>query len=102
MRDERQPDLFSGEAFDWRAFWPKPKPDLGSAPLTGLPCGFTVYLWKWGRRDAPKNNCIHAGRAYRVNHVPLSLCRFHAAQLARHAELDVVPDPDAITASADH
>jgi hypothetical protein len=99
---DNQPDLFSGDSFDWRAFWPKPQPDLKAAPLSGKDCEFLVFMWKSGRRNSPKARCIHAGRSYRVNHVALSICRFHAAQLRRHNDIEVLPDADAIAALAEH
>lgn len=91
MTAERLPqlELFSGEAADLRAYWPAPGVfPLKRAAPSGKACEAEL---QFGMLAASR--CIHAGGWYRVNHVKLSVCRFHAAHLARRKGIQVEPDP---------
>jgi hypothetical protein len=100
---DEQPDLFSGEATDWRAFWPAPGSNLRDAAPSDSPCRCDIFFWKYGRRTFPKAHCVsNKAFLYKVNHLILSLCYFHASQLARRKGVVVSPEVTAMAAMAEH
>ena len=97
--------LKSGELFeDLRAWWPaRPGSNLKDAAPSDRHCECEIFWWKYGRRKAPKARCVSRQAFwYQVNHLRLSLCRFHATQLARRKGVEVRPAAVDLAAFSQH